>query len=371
MHIRKLDTTRKQDVTQFVQFPFELYRENRCWVPPIVSDMRSILNQNKHPFYQHSAADFFVVEQNGKTLGRMAMLVNRNFNRYQERNAAFFGYYEVVEDSSASQLLFDATLTWAHENKLDEIIGPRGVIGIDGSVLVEGFEYRPAIGIPYNLPYYDQFIKNAGFVKDADYLSGYIHRDQDIGERVHRIVDRIKRRRGFTIKTFDSKRELRQWIPRALQVHEAAMGQLHSFYPPTKEETMRVINALMTISDPSLIKLVLKGEAVVGFILGYPDISAALQRINGRLWLTGWIHALREQRQTRWANINGLGMLPAYQGLGGNALLYAELQKTIQASRYEHLEVVQVNETNFKSKSDMESIGVKWTKRHRHYKRSV
>jgi GNAT superfamily N-acetyltransferase len=371
MQVRQLDLDNRQDVEQFVQFPFALYRGDPYWVPPLRSEMRTIMNRGKHPFYQHSEADFFVVEAGGQTLGRIAALENRNFNDFRGQKAAFFGYFEIVEDPEAAQLLFQAVFTWAKSRGLTEMIGPRGVIGIDGSVLVEGFDRRPAIGIPYNRPYYDGFIRAAGFAKDTDYLSGYIPADIQIPERLYQIAERVKKRRGFWLKEFRSKAEIRRWIPQAMAVHRQAMGELHTFYPPTEAETQMVIGSLLMIVDPHLIKLVMKGDEIAGFILGYPDITDGLRRMNGRVWPTGWFHALRERRRTRWANVNGLGLLPEYRGLGANALLYTELDKTIKSSRYEHIDVVQVNETNFKSRSDMERLGVQWYKRHRHYRRKI
>jgi hypothetical protein len=93
-----------------------------------------------------------------------------------------------------------------------------------------------------------------------------------------------------------------------------------------------------------------------------------MQRARGRLFPFGWFYILRDRRVTEWANVNGLGLLPEYRGLGANVLLYTELQKTIAEHGFKHVDIVQVNEENFNSRSDMESIGVLWYKRHRHYK---
>ena len=156
-----------------------------------------------------------------------------------------------------------------------------------------------------------------------------------------------------------------------MAVHRAAFSQTASFYPPTEREVMNVVNTIMTIIDPKLVKLVMKGDEIVGFILAYADISAGLRRADGRLFPLGWYHILRERGRTEWLNVNGLGMLPEYQGLGGNAILYTELAKTVKQSHFKHVEVIQVDEANFKSRSDMETIGVTWHKRHRHYKRTL
>ncbi len=371
MQIRKLDTTQKKERARFVDFVFDLYEDSPVWVPPLRSDAMNLLDKAKHPFYEHSTADFYVVEEGDRVLGRMAMLENRSFNNYHHARTAFFGYFEVIEEIEVARLLLRQAVAWAREHDLDTIIGPRGLAGIDGSVLVEGFEHRPAMTIPYNYPYYDAYIKDSGFEKDTDYLSGYARGDHEIPPRLYEIAAKVKEKRGYWIKTFASKAEIRQWIPRAMAVHRQAMSGLHSFYPPTEAETRAVINSLLVIVDPSLIKLVMKGDEIAGFLIAYHDVSAGLQKARGRLFPFGWFHILRDRQKTDWVNVNGLGLLPQYRGLGANAMLYTELRDTILAHGFKHIDIVQVNETNFNSRSDMETMGIEWYKRHRHYRIDV
>lgn len=371
MQIRKLDTTQKRERARFVDFVFDLYEGHPLWVPPLRGDAMNLLDASKHPFYEHSYADFFVVEEGDRVLGRMAMLENRSFNNFHNSKTAFFGYFEVIENIEVARLLLRQANEWAKGHGLDLIIGPRGLAGIDGSVLVEGFDHRPAMTIPYNYPYYDAFIKDSGYEKDTDYLSGYARGDHEMPERLYQIAAKVKEKRGFWIKTFASKNEIRDWIPQAMAVHRQAMSGLHSFFPPTEAETRTVINTLLTIVDPSLIKLVMKGDDIAGFLIAYHDVSAGLQKARGRLFPFGWIHILLDRQRTNWVNINGLGLLPQYRGLGANAMLYTELRDTIATHGFKHMDIVQVNETNFNSRSDMETMGIQWYKRHRHYKKAV
>jgi hypothetical protein len=342
------------------------------WVPPLVSEARRALNPHQHPFYQHSEARFLIAESEGHTLGRIAVMENRRANAYRQARTAFFGFFEAVDDEQVAHALFETAFDWAHRRGLERIIGPRGLLSTDGGgVLVEGFEHRPALGVPYNFPYYERLIRAAGFEKDTDHLSGYTRGDHILPERFHRIAGRVKARRGLWVKTFASKSEMRWWIPRVIPVHRQAFANTHTFYPPTEGEMALIADTLIGVADPRLIKLVLKGDDVVGFIFAYPDISAAIQRAQGRLFPLGWFYLLQERKRTRWVNVNGVGLLPAYQGSGANTLLYAELAESVHTLGFEHVDVVQVNETNFASRSDMEAIGVRWYKRHRSYQRDL
>ena len=367
IRLRQLDADNGRDVNQFVEFPFALYRDCPHWTPPLRRAARQILDRRRHPFYAHSTADFFVVERGGETVGRMAMLENRRHNEFRQSRAAFFGYFDVIEEIEVARLLFDAAFVWARGRGLDAVIGPRGVIGVDGSVLVEGFERRAALAIPYNYPYYDAFIQDAGFRKSADLLSGYFPANHLLPERMRRIADKVKERRGFRIKSFSSRAEIKRWLPRVMAVHAAAFSQTRSYYPPTEAEVEEVIGTLLLIIDPRLVKLILLEEEIVGFILAFHDISGGLQRANGNLFPFGWFHIWRDRRRTPWVNVSAIGLLPQYQGLGANVMLYAELQNIIRQSQFAHVEVIQVDEANRRSRSDMENLGVQWYKRHRHY----
>jgi hypothetical protein len=252
------------------------------------------------------------------------------------------------------------------------MVGPKQFASPEPSgILVEGFEHRPALGMPYNLPYYDALVQGAGFEPASDTLSGYISGDSDLSERFYRLADKVKERKGWWVKTFTSKKEMKSWVPRVIDVFQEAMREHDDFYPPTHDEAMRFANMILTIADPRLIKLVMAGDEVIGFIFSYHDISAALQKARGRLWPLGWYYLLTERRRTEWVNVNGLGVLPAYQGRGASILLYTELAKSIKSFGFKHADVVAVGEENLKSKSDMEAIGVQWYKRHRSYERGL
>ena len=115
------------------------------------------------------------------------------------------------------------------------------------------------------------------------------------------------------------------------------------------------------------IRLQVKGDEIIGFIFAYPNISKALQKTKGRLLPFGWITLMRAIRKSKKLVINGMGLLPEYQGLGGTALLYAELYKSGKPMGYEFIETVQVDEENFRSMSEHKNLEISWHVTHRCY----
>jgi hypothetical protein len=373
MQVHLVDSNHVRDVRRFIRFPFELYRTCPLWVPPLVLDMRLAFNQQKHPFYLHSAASFFYAQSGDETLGRIAVLDNHYYNQYQHCRMAFFAFFDAVDDPQVAQELFAAADDWARRRKLTEISGPRGLLASDPTgLLVDGFEHRPALGMAYNYAYYEKLVLQNGYEKFSDNFSGYLPGNHQLEPRLYQIAQRVRERRGFWIKSFTSKAEMVTWVPQAVDIINEAFSTFgRDHYPVPREEVELASKTIVDVADPRLVKLVMKDQEIAGFIFSYHDISAALQKSKGRLFPLGWYYLLTEARRTKWVNINGLGLLPKYQGLGANAVLYTALADTLHPFGFEHADVVAVEETNFKSRSDMETLGVKWYKRHRYYTKQL
>jgi len=372
MKVRKLALSNPLDVNKFIQFPFDLYQSSDFWVPPLRSDMRFILDRNRYPFYQHSEADFFLAEDGGQVLGRIAAICNNRYNHFNGSKTAFFYFFDAVNDSSVSDALFEAVSLWASQRELNRVYGPKGLLQGDGiGLLVDGFEHLPAVGIAYNDPYYDSLVKKAGFKKKSDYLSARLTYIGDVSEKVHRIAEKVKQRSGFWVKKFSSKEELLAVAPQLRQVYNQAFGTGEGFSPITEEEIKVIADRLTSIADPRLIKLVYKADQIIGFLFAYPNIGRGLQKANGRLYPFGWFHLWRAFKTTRMMDANGIGILPEYQGLGATAVLYTELAASLQEFNFEHIETVQTREDNLASLGESSNFQYEWYKTHRVYIKSL
>jgi GNAT superfamily N-acetyltransferase len=374
LSIEKIDTTSRSQVDRFVKFPFRLYEDHPQWVPPILVDARLFLNREKHPFYEHSDADFFVAVQDEEIVGRIAAMENRRYNDCHDVRQAQFYLFECVEDQAVANALFERLFEWARERGLNQVVGPKGFGPLDGyGIQVEGFEHRQMMTMMnYNYPYYSRLVETIGFEKEVDFISCYLGADSfGLPERVHRISRRVQERGRLVVKDFSSKRELRDWAGRIGRTYNQSFIENWEYYPLTDNEISFVLDNIIMVADPRLIKVILHGDDVVGFLFGFRDVSAAMQRIKGRLFPFGIIDLLLEMRRTNWISLNGAGILPDYQGLGGNALLYAEMENTIRDFGFEHAELTQVAETAVQMRKDLENVGGKAYKNHRVYIRDI
>jgi len=373
--IERVDTTSRPDVERFVEIPFKLYADCPQWVPPLRADVRTMLNRDKHPFYEHSDADFFIAVQGDRDVGRIAALENRAFNQYHDTHQAQFYLFECIDDQEVAQALFTRVFEWSHARGLDEVVGPKGFSPFDGYGLqTEGTEHRQMMMMMnYNYDYYRDLVEALGFEKEVDFVSTYIKVvDFHVPERIHRIADRVKQRRNLKVHHFKSKLDLRRWKGRIGQAYNRTFVNNWEFYPLTDNEVDFTFSDLVLAANPALIKVVLHEDDIVGFILGFPDVSRGLQRANGNLLPLGILHILLDMGRTEWLCMNGVGIVPEYQGLGGNALLYSEMAKTVKGNfRFVHAELTQVAESAVQMRRDLINLGAKPYKNHRVYIRHV
>ena len=372
MQIRFLDTTSPRDVQLFLKLPFAIYRGNSAWVPPIERDSRRMLDRRRHPFYSHSDAAFLLAEQDGQPVGRLAVIDNRNYNEFNRESTAFFYLFECIDDLPAATSLFEHAFIWARARGLTQVYGPKGFTALDGmGMLVRGFQHRPALGIPYNPAYYPGLLEAAGFQPAGESLSGYLSRDTQLPERIFELADLVRRRRGLSLARIETRSDLRALVPRLRDLYNHSLGGTSGNVPLTEDEARTLADQLLWFADPRLIKIVLKGDEPVGFLFAYPDVSAALQRSRGRLFPVGWMDALLELRRTRWININGAGMIEKYRGLGGTAILFSEMARSVRQGRYQHADVVQIGAENDRMLRELREIGIDFYKAHRLYRRSA
>ena len=372
MNIIPVDTAQRGQVKAFLDLPFRIYCDVPQWVPPLASDVRAMLDRRRHPFYKHSDAAFFLAVKDGTPIGRIAVLDNRNYNVFNNERTAFFYLFECENDGDASGALFNAAFDWAHARGLDKIIGTKGFTAFDGmGVLIKGFEHRPAFGIPYNPPYYPALIEATGFEPQGDVVSGYLDARTAFPDKIHQLADLVRKRRGLRIDRFETRNDLRRLIPRLQALYNAALSGTTGNVPLTDGEVKTLANQMLWFADPRLIKIVMKDDEPVGFLFAYPDISAALQRTQGRLFPFGWMDMLRELKRTEWINVNGAGIAEKYRGLGGTALLFSEMYKSVAESHFRHADLVQIGADNDKMQREMRDLGIDFYKTHRMYRRSL
>jgi hypothetical protein len=312
-------------------------------------------------------------DSSDQVVGRLAVIHNHSYNQFNHEKTAFFYLFECINNYKVSKALFDYAFQWATDRGLQRMVGPKGFTPLDGmGLLVKGFEHRPAFGQPYNQLYYPQLLESAGFVSDSDMVSGYLNtRTLDFPEKIKQVAERVQERRGIKVVQLRNRRDFAIIIPAFQKLYNDSLDGTSGTMPLSNTDIKTLADQLLWFADPKLIKILMKDDQLIGFLLAYPDISAAVQRNHGRLFPFGWLDIILEMKRTTWVNINGAAIVEKYRGLGGTAILFNEMYKSITGDRFEHADLVQIGTDNEKMQLELRSLGIDFYKTHRMYRKDL
>ncbi len=373
MNISQINPSNRGQRRAFIELPFKLYHDTPQWVPALEMDIQKMFSP-RHPFYKHGEAAFFMAyNAQGSSTGRLAVLHNHLYNEFNHDSAAFFYLFECVENPDTAIALFNQASAWAKDRGLTRLIGPKGFSVLDGlGMLVHGFEHRPALGLPYNLPYYPDLVARAGFSPSADMVSGYLDVQKMVfPQKVSKVAELVQKRRGLRIVRFKSRFELNKITSTLHGLYNASLEGTTGNIPLSMADIRSMVDQLFWFANPELIKIIMKDDTPVGFLLAYPDISAAVQRCHGRLFPLGWLNILIESKRTRWVNINGAGIAEKYRGQGGTALLFNEMYQSIRSGGFLYADLVQIGTDNGKMQLELRELGIDFYKTHRMYQKTI
>lgn len=331
---------------QFIRLPWRLYQRGGPWVPPLLSEMRQMLDEERNPFFQHASARLFLAYRHGQPAGRVAAIINRTHLEIHDDGVGFFGFFESVDDEEVAAALLDAAAEWLSAQGLTTIRGPISPSMNDEiGLLLDDFGGRPVMMMPYNPPYYRNLLEGAGFVKVKDlyaYLATRQHRPTD---RQERLGDVLRERNGINIRNINLKR-VGDEAPIVKEIYNQAWQDLWGYVPLTDAEMDALVRRLVQFADERMILIAeMKGEPA-GFALAVPDINQVLAHINGRLLPFGWMKALWHKRRMTGLRLLAVGVIEEHRRKGVEGILVQELFRRGLALGYQYMEVSWVLEDN-------------------------
>ncbi|MFW6010486.1 MAG: N-acetyltransferase family protein [Gemmatimonadota bacterium] len=355
----------------FIRLPWSLYRGLDAWVPPLLGDMRSRTDPDRHPFYGHSDARLYLALRGGRPVGRIAAIHNRNHVAFHDEPVGFFGFFESVDDADVSEALFEAAAGWLRDRGLNVMRGPTSYsTNEESGLLVEGFERPPAILMPYNPRYYEKLVTGAGF-EEAATLVAYHLADNRPPDWLERISGRVRERTGVRIRPLRMS-EFERELERIQSIYNAAWERNWGFVPMTDAEFEHMADELEPVLEPDLALIAEDASGdPVGFSLALPDLNEAIRHANGRLFPFGLLKILWHARRIRMARVITLGLVEAYRGRGVDGLLYLETFRNGADHGITEGEFSWVLEDNEPMRKPLERMGARVYKRYRIYDRPL
>lgn len=374
IEIKTIEPTRK-NLKMFTQFQIDLYEGNDCYVPPLISDDVATLSPSKNPAFDFCEACYFMAFRDGKPVGRVAGMINRQVNESHGKRTARFGFIDFVDDREVSRALMEAVETWARNKGMDRLIGPLGFTDLDHEgMLVEGFGELSTMATIYNYPYYPEHLESLGYKKDSDWVEFVMDVPDSIPDKYNRIADIVKKKFGLRVLKYKSRKRIKEEYGRALfhLINDAYDG-LYEYSHLTERQIDYYIDIYLGLLNLDLVTLVVdKEDKLVGVGISMPSMSRALQKSHGKLLPMGWWHLLKGLKgKNDRVDLLLVAVKPEYQNKGVNALLFQDLIPYCQKYGFKWAESNPEMETNAKVQGQWEYFTNRQHRRRRSYYKNI
>lgn len=318
------------EVKTFIMCQWNFYRNDPNWVPPLIQERKKLLNTKKNPFFQHAAIQMFLAERDAKVVGRIAAIINDSHNQKFQDKVGFFGFFECEDNQETANKLFTAAAQWLHERGMDTIRGPvNPSLNDEAALLVDGFDSPPSILTTYNPRYYMRLIEDAGFTKAKDMYAYVLRHHEYQTDKMKRLCHAICERYGITIRqiTMNNATQLQRDAQTIKEIYNKAWYNNWGMIAFTDAEFEALVKDLKPVANERLIYFAEIQGKPIGFMLALPDINRAMI-YNKSGGLLGALWALvTKKKQVNFCRIIVMGVLPEYQKLGVDAVMYYEISE--------------------------------------------
>lgn len=323
--------------------------------------------------------EFFGAWRDGEMVGTIVGLINHEHNRYHNENIGFFGMFETIDDAAVAEGLLNKATEWVKAHGVDAIRGPANfTTNEECGLLIDNFT-QPMLLMPYNPPYYQTLVENAGFEKAMDVYSMYMDRalieKHETLNRLEKIVKRATRRSNLTIRTLDMRRKKEEFII-FRDIYNQAWETNWGFVPMNDEELDALIDDLGMLVEPELAFFAEIDGEPIGFALSVPNFNEALHKAYPRpgvpelftLAQVGWHWKIRKSIKS--VRMPLMGVKKEHRDKGVDLAMFLALMKAMLPSQYDYLDSGWILEIN-QLISISTSLGNEIYKTHRFYEKSL
>ncbi len=353
----------------FLEFPWQLYRNDPNWVPPLRMDQKELVGYSYHPFYIRNRVQTFLAYRDNEVCGRIAAIVNQDHNEFQNERRGFFGFFECLDDREAAHALLDAARAWLAEQGMQSVRGPASpswnhIMG----TLVEGFDSPPTFMMAYNPPYYGQLIESYGFRKSQDLFAFWADADMLPAnqKKYGLIAEQIRERLNIRIRPINKSR-FRRDIKDFLAIYNQSLKNNWGFSPMSDEALEYMARVFRYVLIPELVLGAEIDGRLVGIVLGLPDYNTRIKQIDGRLLPFGILRLLLGRRKIKKIRILAANVLPEYHLMGVAMVLMQAMVPMGLNYGINEVEFSWVAESNAASRGSLEKGGAKRVKTYRMY----
>jgi hypothetical protein len=288
----------KADRKRFVDFAWEVYRDDPAWVPPLKDEVHGLLDPKKNPWFGHARAQLWLAERGGRTVGRISAQVDELVLENMGAGTGQWGFLDALDQETAQALLRTGE-DWLREQGMTRALGPFSLsIWDEPGLEIEGFAEPPTVMMGHHRPEYGPWVEAAGYGKAKDLLTYEVDIANWSDPMIARLIEAGERNAKIRIRKVDKGRfdEEAQVI---LGLLNDAWSDNWGFVPLTESEIAYAGKKLKPIIYEELVRVAeFEGEPVA-FMLTIPDVNELIRDLNGELFPFGWAKLLWRLRKPR------------------------------------------------------------------------
>lgn len=325
------EVTARNQIKEFIDLPFRLYRDDPNWVPPVKYFQKELFNRSKHPFHEHGDVHLFLARNDsGDVVGRIASIVNHAHNEYHGERTGFFGFLEGRKDEELFKVLLSTAEKVLRDAGMEAVQGPMNFsTNEECAMLVKGFDSPPLVMMTYNPRWYPEMMQKNGYTKTKDLYAYYLDSGKTDYSRIARVAGLVLRRNRIAIRDISIKR-IHEEVPIIMDIYNECWKDNWGFIPMTHREMDMMADELKMIMVPELAPIVEIDGVPVAFAIAIPDANQAFIRAGGSLLRA--VFALKVplfRTKINQVRVMLLGVRKSYRGRGLEALL---INRVIEAS---------------------------------------
>ena len=364
------------DKMRFIKFPWEIYKGDINWVPPLIYDVRKNLDTVKNPFYSHAKIQLFLAFDGKTIVGRIAAIINDTHNNKYKDKVGFFGYFESINSKEVSAALFDTASKWLSENGMDTIRGPINLsINDEVGLLTNAFDKQAVLLMTYNPEYYIKLIEDYGFVKAKDLYAYFVSKEiilskKDAMEKLNRVSEIVLKRENIKIRKLVLK-NLQSELMKVMKVYNAAWEENWGSLQMTEAEFNFVAASLKPLVDEDIVFFAEVNDEPIGFSLSIPDYNQVFKKMNGKLFPFGIFKLLTGKKKINLIRVIMMGVIPKYQRKGIEAVFIRDTINNAVGKGIYDAEISWVLEDNVPMVQTAVNIGAELYKTYRIFDKKI
>lgn len=353
----------KDNITKkaFHKVAHDIYKDDPNWVPPLEVMTDNAFDPKKNVFYKNGDGTRWILKNDeGKVIGRIGAFINGNRAYTFQQPTGGCGYFECINDTEASTILFDTAKSWLTERGMEAMDGPVnfGENLINWGLLVEGYEQQ-GFGMPYNKPYYLDLFEDYGFHLYFKQFSYHLNHKDPFPERFWKIAEWVAKKPNFRFEhvRFDN---LEKYLKDFVKIYDQAWARHDNHQTVDLEDIRGMVKMAKLIADEEFIWFAYNNDEPVLFYCMIPDWNQILKKLNGKtnVWNLLKFIWYKKMRVITRARILIMGVVPKFQGIGLESAVFWHLDNVMKRKLwYNQVELSWVGDFNPKMVAIYISVG--------------